>query len=178
MEFLQYDKSDAMEIYQLFKKVFSDSEGESEGDSIGNLVLTMMNKTAPEDISGYVASESDQIIGCIFFTRLMFDTPIDAFILAPVAVDSGSQGQGVGQELIKYGIDQLRERGVNLVFTYGDPAFYSKTGFRCISEKVAKAPWKLTQPEGWLCQALKGGEIRSTPGNSSCVEALNKSEYW
>jgi predicted N-acetyltransferase YhbS len=109
---------------------------------------------------------------------LSFDTPIDAFILSPAAVHTNYQGKGVGQKLINFGIGQLREKGVKLAFTYGDPDFYSKVGFQRITEDVAKAPLDLKQPEGWLCQSLDGGDIEPVPGNSNCVMALNKPEYW
>ena len=178
MELSPYKTADEEEICELFTKVFSDSEGESEGTLIGDLVLNMMKRTEQKDIFGFVASEQEQIIGCIFFTRLSFETPLEAFILSPVAVHTSHQGQGIGQKLIQYGIGQLREEGVHLVFTYGDPAFYSKVGFQCSAEKIAKAPFELTQPEGWLCQALDGGEIKPVSGSSSCVGALNNPEYW
>jgi len=178
MKLSRYKKSDEAEIKHLFTKVFSDSEGQSEGAVIGNLVHDLINTTEPQDIFGFVATEQEQIIGCIFFTRLSFDAPIDAFILSPVAVHTNHQGKGVGQKLINFGIDQLRERGVKLAFTYGDPGFYSKAGFRRITEDVAKAPLDLTQPEGWLCQSLDGGNIEPISGNSLCVKALNKPEYW
>ena len=76
------------------------------------------------------------------------------------------------------GIQQLTKEGVKLVFTYGDPNYYSKVGFRAITEEIAKAPLELSQPEGWLCQSLVGDEIEPIAGNSYCVEALNKPEYW
>ena len=82
------------------------------------------------------------------------------------------------QKLINFGINRLKENGVRLVFTYGDPDFYSKVGFNIITEKIAKAPLKLTQPEGWLGQSLVSDEIEPIAGNSYCVEAFNKPEYW
>jgi len=45
-------------------------------------------------------------------------------------------------------------------------------------EKIAKAPLKLTQPEGWLGQSLVSDEIEPIAGNSYCVEAFNKPEDW
>ncbi|MCK5724403.1 MAG: GNAT family N-acetyltransferase, partial [Gammaproteobacteria bacterium] len=65
-----------------------------------------------------------------------------------------------------------------LVFTYGDPKFYSKVGFSLITEKLIKAPLALTYPEGWLGQSLISDEIKPITGDSYCVEALNKAEYW
>ncbi|WP_201344448.1 GNAT family N-acetyltransferase [Thiohalobacter sp. COW1] len=85
-----------------------------------------MNNTGARDISGFVVTEHERIICCIFFTRLTFDTPVEAFLLSPVAVDTKYQGRGIGQRLINFGLDQLKAQGVKLVFTYGDPGFYSR----------------------------------------------------
>lgn len=178
MKFSTYKASDKSEIQRLFEKTFSDSEGRSEGALIGRLVLDLMNETEPRDIFGFVATEDERIVGCIFFTRLSFDAPVEAFLLAPVAVHTDHQGKGVGRRLIGFGVDRLKEQGVKLVFTYGDPRFYSKAGFGHISEDTAKAPFELTQPEGWLCQSLDGGEIGSLTGRSRCVRAFSKPDYW
>ena len=84
----------------------------------------------------------------------------------------------MGQKRIKFGIDHLTVTGVKLVFTYRDADFYSKVGFKCITEKAAKAPLNMTQPEGWLGQSLSGDEITLIPGNSHCVAALHNPVYW
>lgn len=178
MEFSIYKKSSIEEIEQLFIKVFSDSEGPSEGSLIGNLVSDLLSSTDAQDIYGFITTEYNQIVGSIFFTRLIFESGINAFILSPVAIHTSRQGKGIGQSLIKFGINYLKEKGVTLVFTYGDPDFYSKVGFKTITEKVAKAPFELSQPEGWLCQSLVGKVIEPISGDPRCVQALNKSVYW
>ena len=178
MKISAYKADDIKEVTQLFTNVFSDSEGKEEGLLIGRLVRDLVADTDEKDILGFVASENDQVIGSIFFTRLTFQNDINAFILAPVVVRTSYQGKGVGQELINFGINQLKERGVILLVTYGDPDFYSKVGFQPVSEEVIKAPLKLSQPEGWLCQSLVGDKVEPIPGDVSCVEALNRPEYW
>ncbi len=178
MQLSDYKLSNTTEIQQLFTRVFSDSEGLEEGERIGTLVQDMINDTAPEDIFGYIASEQERVIGCIFCTRLFFDSPIEAFILAPVAISTNQQGKGVGQALINYGIGELKDKGIKLLLTYGDPNYYSQVGFQQITEAVIKAPQPLSQPEGWLCQTLDGSEITPIPGNSACVKALDNPVYW
>ena len=178
MEISIYKNSDHDEIKQLFTKVFSDSESQEEGLIIGSLVSDLMLNTDSHEIHGFKAMDNNQIIGSIFFSKLTFENHINAFILSPVAVDTNQQGEGVGQNLINFGINYLKEKGVKLIFTYGDPNYYSKVGFRCISETLIKAPLELTQPEGWLCQSLAGDEIEPISGDSYCVKALNKPELW
>jgi len=178
MKISTYNPSNADEIEQLFIKTFSDSEGQSEGELIGRLVRDFMNSTDANDLYCFIATENEQIIGSIFFSRMTFGSGINAFILAPVAIHTDHQGKGVGQKLISFGLDALKESGTELVLTYGDPNFYSKVGFRSITEKLVPAPLKLEYPEGWLAQSLVGDEIEPIAGKSYCVEELNKPELW
>jgi predicted N-acetyltransferase YhbS len=178
MKFSTYSKSDQQEIEALFTRTFSDSEGQAEGELIGRLTHELMTRTETEDIFGFVATEQEQIVGCIFFTRLSFDSPIKAFLLSPVAVDTDHQGKGVGQKLINFGIKRLGELGAELVFTYGDPNFYSKVGFKHVPQEVAEAPFELVHPDGWLGQSLNGVSIKPLLGRARCVEPFNDPQYW
>ena len=173
-----FNSSQSHEVINLFTTVFSSSEGQEEGLLIGKLVSELITTTAAQDLLGFVATDQDKIIGCIFFSRLTFDNNANAFILSPVAVHTKHQGQGIGQQLITFGINHLKEINVDLVFTYGDPKYYSKVGFTHVSEKSVKAPLKLTCPEGWLAQSLTENIVEPISGVSHCVGALNKQVYW
>jgi putative acetyltransferase len=178
MKFSKLNSNDIEEISQLFIKTFTDSEGVSEGRLIGDLTRDLMIDTDTNDLYGFVAIENGEIIGSIFFTRMTFQSGINAFLLSPVAILTTFQGKGIGQKLINYGIDYLKENRVSLIVTYGDPAFYSKVGFKQITEQMIKPPFKLSQPEGWLGLSLTGEEIKPVAGNSSYVRAFNKPELW
>lgn len=178
MKHIAYSPTQSQEVIQLFTDVFSDSEGEEEGRVIGQLVTELIDTTDSNDLLGYISISDDKIVGCIFFSRLTLSSGKIAFILSPVAVASCQQGKGLGQQLISFGIQQLRSHGVALLFTYGDPDFYSKVGFTKICEDVVKAPQKLSYPEGWLAQSLESEGITSEVGVAKCVKALNKQEYW
>lgn len=178
MQYSNAHLNDAAEIEQLFIKTFSDSEGQAEGEMIGRLARDFMSGTPERDLYCFVAREDGQIVGSIFFSRITFESEIKAFILAPVAVHTDHQGKGIGQRLIRFGLDTLSKDGVELAITYGDPNFYSKVGFQFVTEAIVPAPLTLQHPEGWLAQSLKGDEIQPIKGMSLCVEALNKPEYW
>ena len=178
MKLIAYSPEHSKKVIKLFTDVFSDSEGQEEGQVIGQLVRELIATTDSNDLLGYVSISDGRIAACIFFSRLILPSGKIAFILSPVAVASLQQGKGLGQQLIKFGIQELRSHGVELVFTYGDPDFYSKIGFVKISEDVVKAPQKLTYPNGWLAQTLKNEAIATEVGLSKCVGALNKQEYW
>lgn len=178
MKISTYGEFPESQIQGLYGQTFSDSEGQAEGEVIAALVHDILSETDDADLLGFVATDGNKLVGCILFTRLLFDELIKAFLLSPVAVHSEYQGKGVGQELITFGLAQLEDRGVNLVFTYGDPRYYSRVGFEQISEDVAKAPFTLSQPEGWLAQSLNGEKIEPLKGSSRCVAAFNNSELW
>jgi predicted N-acetyltransferase YhbS len=178
MKYEFFNKDQADEIKSLFQSVFTDSEGSNEGQLIGDLAYNLQATTPVNDIFGFIAKDQDTIVGCIFFTRIQFETNVKAFILSPVAVATDYQKQGVGQKLIRFGIAQLKAKKIELLFTYGDPKYYSKVGFNPISENIIKAPLKLTYPEGWLAQSLTNNPISPIHGKSQCVEALTKQEYW
>lgn len=120
-----------------------------------------------------------KIIACIIFSRLIFDkSSINTFLLGPVAVDTNYQGIGIGKKLIEYEHNYLKQNNVEIVLTYGDINFYSKVGYKIISESILKALLKLSYPEGWLAKSLINNKIELISGNSHCVEAINKHEYW
>jgi putative acetyltransferase len=178
MKFDTLKLGDTEVIRGLFTETFTDSEGPSEGVLVGNLAQELMTETGARDIYGFVAVEAEKTIGCIFFTRLTFGNDINAFLLAPVAIHPDYQGQGIGQGLIGFGIKKLKANGVELVMTYGDPGFYSKVGFKPVSEATVNPPLQLSLPEGWLGQSLAGDSVNPATGRPACVKAFNKPEYW
>ena len=178
IRFSTYEACDQQEIEALFTRTFSVSEGQTEGKLIGHLARELMTGTDPGDLFGFIAIEQEHIVGCIFLTRLSFAHPVKAFLLSPVTVDTAHQGKGIGQQLIDFGIKRLAELGVELIFTYGDPNYYAKVGFRPVSQEVAEAPFELAHPEGWLGQSLDGGGIESTLGRARCVRPFNDPRYW
>jgi predicted N-acetyltransferase YhbS len=171
-------KNSKEEVARLFVSVFSLSEGEEEGVLIGHLVSELSSNLDNEEIVGFGAYEDQSLIGAIFFTRLRFNEPILVYMLAPVAISTEHQKQGVGQALINYGLDQLRKRSVAVAVTYGDPSFYSKVGFQTLSENVIQAPLKLTMPQGWLGQSLTGDSVPVINECPTCVEEFNDPIYW
>lgn len=178
MKCRSYQLDDSSKVEALFLSTFTDAEGESEGKLICSLVRDLTSDTDIHDLYGFVSVDRGELIGAIFFSRLTFEQDSNAFLLSPVAVRSSEQGKGVGQELINYGLQALKRDGISFVVTYGDPAFYSKLGFSPLSEEVIKAPFKLSQPEGWLGQSLSGGSIEPISGRCKCVKAFDDPAYW
>jgi putative acetyltransferase len=179
MKFLVNPKARERELASLFTLTFADSEGSAEGKLIGGLVKSLLSDTAPDDLYMIAAEKDGTLLAACAFSRLLYgnDERI-VFLLAPVAVAPEHQGRGYGQKLISYGLSVLRQAGVDMAMTYGDPNFYSKVGFHFVREEDAPAPFPLQQPEGWLGFSLTTKPWTPLKGPSTCVRALNQPVFW
>lgn len=178
MKYSEYTSANIGEINKLFIETFNNSEGEAEGIVIGELVTNFMTKIDSNDFFCFVATDKNIIIGSVFFSKLTFKSNLKAYILSPMATLTEYQGKGIGQKLINYAHSTLKNNGVELLVTYGDINFYSKVGYKQITEEIIKAPFKLSYPEGWLAQSLVSSELQPIPGVSFCVDALNNADLW
>ncbi|QDU11835.1 GNAT family N-acetyltransferase [Gimesia aquarii] len=172
------DKRNQSEVTDLFRSVFTASEGEKEGKLIGNLASELSSNIDNQEIICLGTYENEILIAVIFFTRLRFNESIRVYMLAPVAVSIDHQRKGVGQALINYGLNELKNRAVNVAVTYGDPAFYSKVGFEALSENVIQAPLELSIPVGWQGQSLSEEPIPVIKERPICVSEFNDPVYW
>jgi putative acetyltransferase len=179
MEFTTAYKDRTGDIIAMFDKTFTDSEGAEAGQLIKELVADMLANLSDEDMYVFSAIEDGSIVGSIVFTRLSYEQDTrTVFILAPVAVSTSQQGKGLGQRLIAHGLQTLRDNGVDVALTYGDINFYSKVGFKHITEADAQPPLPLQYPEGWLGQSLGEAEFEPLVGPSRCVAPLNDPNHW
>ncbi len=172
------DTYNQKKVTRLFQSVFTESEGVEEGRLIGNLASELSLRTDNQEIICIGTYEKESLIGSIFFTRLRFKEAIQVYLLAPVAVCTKHQRQGVGQSLINYGLNELNKRSVTVLVTYGDPLFYAKVGFEVLPEKVIKAPLKLSMPNGWLGRSLTEEPIPTLSDRPVCVTEFNNPLYW
>jgi len=178
MNFRPFSPSEIDTIKQLYTDTFSDSEGEKEGIAVGQLSYELLTTTPAEDLHCFVAENNEQLLGAVIFSRMSVAAGQCVYLLSPMAVSTQSQKQGVGQKLIRFGLNALKESGVEAVVTYGDPNYYSKIGFEPVSEQVIKAPFSLSFPHGWLAQPLAGESLPLISETPTCVEALNNAAYW
>lgn len=171
------------EIVALFKAVFTASEGPEEGAVIGAFVERLLADTPPDDIRFFSAWDDEARtagpVGGIAFTRLRYaGDPRTVFILSPMAVATDRQGTGIGQALIRHGLDALRAERIDIAITYGDPAFYGRVGFQPLLPETAPPPLPLNYPQGWIGQSLTEAPLTPLAGPCTCVSALNDPTLW
>jgi len=166
--------SDLSSILSLHEDAF----GETEGKVIEPLVRAMFADESAEPLLSLVLEDGDEIVGQILFSRVRIEgaEELPASILAPLAVSSARHGQGLGTKLIEHGLEVLKQRGVAVVLVYGDPRYYSRTGFD--ADHHIEAPHKLEYPEAWMALELEPGALARAKGVARCCAALNAPELW
>ena len=80
--------------------------------------------------------------------------------------------------LIEKGLAALMEKGAALVFVYGDPAYYSRSGFEPGMPYDLKAPYDLKYPVGWMVLELQQGALEKAVGVVQCASSLSAPELW
>ncbi|MDR3641650.1 MAG: N-acetyltransferase [Humidesulfovibrio sp.] len=78
-----------------------------------------------------VAVTEDCVAGHIAFSQAPIGgRDVGWYLLGPVAVAPAFQRRGIGSDLVRAGLEKLRELGAQGCVLVGDPAFYTRFGFR------------------------------------------------
>jgi putative acetyltransferase len=104
-----------------------------EGPLIVRLVEALRSHPCGRDGLGFVAEADDVIVGHVLVTRSRLDTfreTIDVAVLSPLAVEPSMQRRGIGSQLVGSAVEAATQAGLPLLFLEGDPAYYSRLGFR------------------------------------------------
>lgn len=78
-----------------------------------------------------VAEQGGQIVGQVALSPVSIsDGSTDWYGLGPISVEPVLQGTGIGSLLMQAALGRLRERGAAGCVLVGDPAYYSRFGFK------------------------------------------------
>lgn len=143
-----------------------------------DLVGLVANLLDEEDVLSLGAYVDDELVGHVAFAKVKTSGEFVGSLLGPLGVLPAFQKQGLGDRLVRHGLEVLKAKGVAQVFVYGDPGYYSRFGFEPKEEKVVP-PYPLN-PEyeklgGWQSLELTGS---LPPGKLSLVKAWREPKYW
>jgi putative acetyltransferase len=117
---------DVAEIADVVRAAFARQYGSGDGE----VALIAALRADGDAVVELVALEEGEIIGHILFSRMMAEPPACRIAaLAPVAVRTDRQSQGIGDALIRAGLAVCREYGIDAVIVLGDPPYYRRFGF-------------------------------------------------
>ena len=174
MKIREATNADTSEIECVYREAF----GEAEGPVVARLAAELLNGIENEQSIAFVAENNDHIVGAVIFSPLRISgrDSRQSMILAPLAVATTSQRQGVGRALVQHGLDRLKMQAIDFVFVYGDPKYYSRFGFT--SKHQVAAPYKLKYPQAWMALDLAENGHGCVEGSAVCVPALMNANHW
>lgn len=115
-----------------------------------------------------VAEVRGAVAGHIAFSRARIGgADLGWYLLGPVAVFPAAQGRGLGSALVRAGLDELRRLGAKGCALVGDPAFYTRLGFR----QAQRLEYPGVPPQFVLCLPLAGEEPKGDVGHHPAFEA-------
>jgi len=123
-------------------------------------------------IVALVAIENGRILGHILFSELPVDVDGEVLrgaALAPLAVLSERQGQGIGTALVHAGLAACRKRGLAATVVLGDPAYYPRFGFSAAAARNLRAPFR---GPAFMAMELAPGCLEGVTGTVRYAEAF------
>ena len=132
----QEKTEDINDIREVNEKAFGKPQ---EANIINNL------RRNCDELLSLVAVENEKIVGYILFSPAIIDGKhgiIKGMGLAPMAVLPEKQRQGIGSELVKIGIEYLKETKYLFIIVLGHPEYYPRFGFEPASRYRIKSQWE------------------------------------
>ena len=161
--------ADAAAIRQVVIDAFG---GREEAD----LVETLRASDAWMPGLSLVAIDDGRLVGHVLFTRAhVSGAPVVA--LAPVAVAPDRQRQGIGDALIRAGLEVARAAGERIAIVLGHPSYYPRFGF------VPAIPLGLTcvfatagHEDSFMAMGLQPGALAGVAGRVDYAPAFGAFE--
>lgn len=102
--------------------------------SAGEARLIDLLRAAGRLAVSLVAESGGVVIGHVAFSPVTVETGVLGAGLAPLAVVEAHRRQGIAAQLVRAGLEACRAAGFVWVVVLGEPAYYSRFGFRAASE--------------------------------------------
>ncbi len=111
-----------------------------------------------------IADAERRIAGHLLFSRMWIEAGnglVPAAALAPISVVPDHQRRGIGEQLIRNGLDLLRGRGEQIVIVLGHPGYYTRFGFSSGTASSLESPFP---PEAFMALELSPGALEGVRG--------------
>lgn len=153
---------DIEDIYAINKDAF-------ETDAEANLVNALRESGCT--FISIVAEIDDQVVGHILFTPVKLSNEVltgdkntfKIIGLAPMAVLSQYQNQGIGSKLVEAGLAKCKELGYDAVVVLGHPDYYPRFGFVTSTKFGIKSEYDV--PDNvFMIKELKTGCLKGHQG--------------
>jgi len=126
-------------------------------------------REAGDAVFSVVAVKDERVVGHAMFSKMK--APFAAAALGPVAVMPELQRNGIGSQLIRYGLAQSEAAGGVGIFVLENPAYYRRFGFRADTascfESAYAGPHLMALTLGRGDRPARSGSIQYAPAFAS-----------
>ncbi len=127
-------------------------------------LIDKLRKACAEALS-LVAEDGGAVVGHILFTPVVVEGRLGSGMgLAPMAVLPARQRQGIGSQLVRRGLDILRERGCPFIVVVGHPEYYPRFGFEPASKHGLVSQWEGMPDAAFMVLVLDGRAMVGASG--------------
>jgi putative acetyltransferase len=133
-------------------------------------------RTACTDSLSFVAVD-DAVFGHILFTPVVIDSTRGRVVgmgLGPMAVLPERQRRGIGSQLVRRGLDALRDRGCPFVVVVGYPEYYARFGFEPASRFKLACQWEGVPDAAFMALILDAYAMAGVSGVAKYRDEFNE----
>ncbi len=163
----QEEPRDVPDIHRVNESAFKQLD---EADLV-NALRTNAQAFIPE--LSLVATVDGRVVGHILFTRCWIDDgaghSVESLALAPMAVLPELQKQGIGDRLVRAGLDRARSLGFRSVIVLGHARYYPRFGFTPADQWDIRPPFEVPADHYMALELVQGalvsvaGTVRYAP---------------
>jgi len=122
-------------------------------------------RTSCKGYLAFVAVEDGTVVGHILFTPVTVDgSNVVGMGLAPMAVLPSHQRKGIGSQLVRHGLEHLRQSGCPFVIVLGHPEYYPRFGFEVASRYRLRCQWEGVPDEAFMVAVLDDDALPKAGG--------------
>lgn len=152
------------------------NEEPTDRDTVRHLNLTAFDngseaalvdklRTSCKGYLAFVAVEDGTVVGHILFTPVTVDgSNVVGMGLAPMAVLPSHQRKGIGSQLVRHGLEHLRQSGCPFVIVLGHPEYYPRFGFEVASRYRLRCQWEGVPDEAFMVAVLDNDALPKAGG--------------
>lgn len=163
-------------INELLRRAFAEHTGYSDGADEVALIEEIRRKPFYRPELSFVALLNDQIVGHFMFSEFpLSPTPQGGYdptaqchllILAPVAVHADYYRQGIGETMLRQGLEIAKTLDYKGIIVEGDYHFYNRFGFVTSTgyNIHATSGIPLEEPRCMMVQECRPGSLKGVSG--------------
>jgi putative acetyltransferase len=138
-------------------------------------LVDRLREACPDAVS--LVARNEGVVGHILFTPVVVESAgrrVAGMGLAPMAVLPDYQRQGIGSQLVRRGLDMLRERNCPFVVVVGHPEYYPRFGFQPASKHGLVSQWEGIPDEAFMVLVLDSHAMAGISGVARYRDEFNE----